>query len=58
MRTVALHRYVAGRLQECLAVHGVGYTPLMHTVDVVVREQLVEFLPQEQCRTLLAFEAV
>lgn len=57
VRVVGLHKHVTGKLEECLGVHGLpGYSALMQGVDVVVREQLVEFLPQHLARRLLAFE--
>ena len=59
VRVVGLHKHVTGKLEECLGVHGLpGYSALMQGVDVVVREQLVEFLPQHLARRLLAFEDV
>ena len=56
VRAVSLHKHVTNKLQECVAVHGAVYTALMQGVDVTVREQLAEFLPQEQAGVLLAFD--
>lgn len=58
VRAVSLHNHVSNKLQECVAVHGAVYAALMQGVDVAVREQLAEFLPQEQAGALLAFEGV
>jgi len=57
VRAVSLHKHVTSKLEECIGVHGTpGYSALMQGVDVVVREQLVEFVPQQLARRLLAFE--
>ena len=54
---MGLHKHVTSKLEECMQVHGTpGYTALMQGVDVAVREQLLEFVPQQLARRLLAFE--
>ncbi len=55
VRAVPLQKHVTSKLQECVGILGEPlYAALMHSVDLVVREQLVEFLPPDQARTLLA----
>ena len=53
---VPLHKHISAKLEQCASVHGDhGYLTLISSVDVVIREQLVEFIdPREMALTLLA----
>ena len=54
LRCVSLHSHVTEKLEACLSVQGPeGYTSLINKVDVVVREQLLEFVPLKAAPHLL-----
>ena len=54
VHSISLPQLVTEKLQQCTAVHSNGYTELVISVDIAVREQLLEFLPPELGPTLLA----
>ena len=56
VRVFPLHKHITSKLEQCAAVHGDhGYLTLMTSVDIVIREQLFEFIvPREVAWTLLA----
>lgn len=56
VRVFPLDKHIASKLEQCAAVHGDhGYLTLMTSVDIVIREQLAEFIqPRELAWTLLA----
>ena len=51
-----LHKHITSKLEQCVAVHGEhGYLALITSVDIVIREQLAEFIdPREMAWNLLA----
>ena len=55
VRMIPLNKHITSKLEQCAAVHGDhGYLTLMTSVDIVVREQLAEFIsPRELAWTLL-----
>ncbi len=56
VRMFPLHKHISSKLEQCVAVHGEqGYLALVTSVDIVIREQLAEFInPREMAWTLLA----
>ncbi len=54
VHTISLHHHLASKLEQCLAVHGpAAYSNLINKVNVVVREQLLEFIPLQAAGQLL-----
>ena len=53
---IPLNKHITSKLEQCAAVHGDhGYLALVSSVDIVIREQLAEFVsPRELAWTLLA----
>ena len=60
IRIFPLHQHITSKLEQCAAIHGdQGYLVLMTSVDIVIREQLAEFIdPREMAWTLLALTPV
>ncbi len=54
LRTISLHHHFVSKLEQCLSVHGpAAYSALMGKVELVVREQLLEFVPLTAAAQLL-----
>ena len=56
VRMFPLHKHISSKLEQCAAVHGEhAYLALISSVDIVIREQLAEFIdPREMVWSLLA----
>ena len=54
LRTISLHQHFVSKLEQCVSVHGpTAYSALMGKVELVVREQLLEFVPLTAAAQLL-----
>lgn len=55
--SVSLPQLVLQQLETCLTTRGIErYRALLMEVDIIIREQCVEFLPPERVKALLCFE--
>lgn len=54
VHSISLPQLVTEKLQECMVAHSDGYPSLVSSVDIAVREQLLDFLPAELGPSLLA----
>lgn len=53
VHSISLPQLVTEKLQQCMVAHGAGYPTLVSSVDIAIREQLLDFLPAELGATLL-----
>lgn len=54
IRTISLHQHLVSKLEQCVSVHGPAmYSDLINKVDLVVREQFLEFVPLKAAAQLL-----
>lgn len=54
LHTISLHNHLVAKLEQSLSVHGPAtYSNLITKVSLVVREQLLEFVPLKAAGELL-----
>jgi hypothetical protein len=54
LHTISLQHHLVSKFEQCLSVHGPAtYSNLINKVSLVVREQLLEFVPLKAAGQLL-----